>query len=297
MWNAETKRFIWLFGTRQNEPHCLSPASGFHSPHSPHFLLIQKDILRPKHQALPPPTLQRAWKAAQAPQAHKSYSFGRDVFCCFPTSTLNSAWASLIYLGMSRMADLPATVLTVRKQCQLCLREHRLHFHVHHPANTIKMPVKHRKKILKNLRWVKRQELPEWSQFWEPSIQKPPLSTEAVQALRLLCLRLHGRQQCWAGQSPGSTQVKCPTERLYFWADISQLLKGKLPDREKEEWLMGMTYKVTRISLEQSLLAEKHFKLTLLCPVCGKAPKYPKEANPGPLWGSESQSRCHAVSP
>lgn len=48
-----------------------------------------------------------------------------------------------------------------QEQCQLCLREHRLHFHVHHPANTIKMPVKHRKKILKNLRWVKRQELPE----------------------------------------------------------------------------------------------------------------------------------------
>lgn len=49
----------------------------------------------------------------------------------------------------------------------------------------------------------------------------------------------------------------------------------------------GMSYKVTRVSLEESL-SEKHFKLTLQCPVGGKAPNYPKEANPGPLWGNLS---------
>lgn len=102
--------------------------------------------------------------------------------------------------------------------------------------NTIKMPVKHKKKHREESKVGKKAGTSRVKLVLRTEHTKPPLSPGApMQALRLLCLRLHGRRQCLAGQSPGSTQVKCPTERLYFRADISQLLEGKLPDREKEE--------------------------------------------------------------
>lgn len=52
----------------------------------------------------------------------------------FSTSTLNSEWGFLIHLGMSRMAGPASNCFDSQEQCQLCLGEHRLHFHVNHPA-------------------------------------------------------------------------------------------------------------------------------------------------------------------
>lgn len=146
MWNAKNQK-VCLARDRMSRIAYLLPQASIALTHLTSFSPSKTFSNQSTRLCHSPPHSSEGVKGSAGPRCLGA----QEEPCSAAFPPLSSAWGSLIRLGMSRMVGPASNCLDSQEQCQFCLGEHRLHFHVNHPA-------KH-----KNLRWVRRQELPGWS--------------------------------------------------------------------------------------------------------------------------------------